>query len=316
MAERLSDKHIDQEIGYLKEYTSKHPDEPTSTYIREQLSLFEEDKSKIGLIHETYRNVRIGEKKVPSLIFPEDSKRIPNITIPGPLEREVTVKQHGDLTTVYLNGMGIVSYSSSTDDFIGKRVGIDEKGIKGYLFFNSDFFSNFDPQKRIQSESEMRNIAKTFFRLNGKNHVALVQYMCPRGTSKEHFHTLPELVVQLAGGSHWELRNANNDSLIEERGLEPGEILFLPPRTIHRVTGYEDGSITVPIKQTLGDKSDHNLQPKSKERMMMEIREIVKGDNLSGNEILSKLKRYQTNLSANEKETYEEAVDALNETSD
>lgn len=198
-----------------------------------------------------------------------------------------------NLTTLYFGDIAIVSFSPQQQEFGGRILSLHEQDMSGYLFFNTDFFhTSYVRQKPVGYVSQMRNLAKTFFTVNGENYVALVQYLFTGGRSSEHFHTLPESIVQLAGQSTIVLRDTNQDTQFTIYELYAGDILCIPPQKIHLVRANDGGSITIPIKQTLITKSDTCYHPYSKERLEQELRFLLEATYTSGNEVVTAFRDY------------------------
>ena len=315
---------ITKKIGYLEEYIANHDSDYASSVGDELKKIVDNNPYPSDAefmskgLEILYRDVREKEKKVPSLInseiYPSKNsltKFFPSIDLNTPLEASLDVKENNGRTTLYLGGSDVVSYSNTVKNHIGKRIDINEESMEGYLFFNTDFFTRFDIPKEIDSGSDMRNIAKGFFNFNDKNHVALVQYLEADGFSKEHYHSLPEIIVQLAGETHIELRDADNDLNVRGEGLEAGDLLVIPPRTIHKLVAYENGSITVPIKQTNKKRSDHFYQEMSYERLTKDIDDLIRAPHYnSGTEILCSLEDFYDSLRVKEKENFIEYLDS------
>ncbi len=237
----------------------------------------------------------------------EFPKKTPGIQLEGSLEEAIETRNVRGRTILYLDGINIVSYSTPEHmhNNIGLTVHLPNDGIEGYLTFNRDFFTRFDIPKRIDSWSDMRNIAKAYFKVNSKGHVALTQYMEPAGESGEHYHRMPEVIVQIAGSSCVEMRPVEHDTERRQVSMNPGDMCVIPAMVTHKVIAYDKGSVTVPIKQTLRRRSDHHYQSRSEERMREEVGEITDTAHYnSGDEMASVLHRYQRALNPEERETY------------
>lgn len=238
----------------------------------------------------------------------------PKITTPRNLHETLEVRTNEDLTTLYIDGISVVSYSPVAREHFCRKISLHKDDLFGELFFNIGFFRKFDLHKSMKTESDMENIAKTFFKVNGDNYVALVQYLCEGGRSTEHHHTLEESIIQLAGRSYVELRPVDDDTNYRVVELAQGDILRIPPNNLHFVGTIEGGSLTIPIKQTLASKKDHLYVTKSDGRISQEVDRLLSGSYSSGNETVSALHNYYENLkSEKEKVT---AMRILNERSD
>jgi mannose-6-phosphate isomerase-like protein (cupin superfamily) len=179
------------------------------------------------------------------------------------LRDSLKVEQTPDRTSLHLDDLFIAVYSlTRTNLHPGKIIELMEAyAFPGYLALNDGFFHRFQIPKHAKSKSQMQNIAKGFFEYEGKNHACLVQYLHPDGHSSEHYHTLDEIIIQLAGKTSVSMRpiEEGEGSTVE---LTPGGILVIPPKTWHRVETYSEGSITVPIKQTIKGRKDHFYEVK------------------------------------------------------
>ena len=165
---------------------------------------------------------------------------LPSISLGIPLADALEIRSSNQGNTLYLDGTSIVSYRPR-GEYIGKAIEIPGDLIEGSLFFNTDFFKKFENlTKHPTSKSEMVNLAKTFFRINGKNHVALVQFLESDSSSGEHYHELEEVIVQLAGRSYIELRPEDREYQHQTLQLDAGTIYTIPPRHLHRVYTREE----------------------------------------------------------------------------
>jgi hypothetical protein len=172
------------------------------------------------------------------------------------------IEHKQDTIEVHLNDTSIAKYSPTNFNLEGDLNGEffdmpQEYGFNGFLWLNKDFFHRFRIPKPMESQSNMRNVAKAFFKIEDTNHVCLVQYLHPNGSSAEHYHTLDEYIVQLAGKSHLELRpieNLNEKTVVE---MTPATVLHIKPGMLHIVKTSDNGSLTIPIKQTNPKKKDH-----------------------------------------------------------
>jgi len=238
----------------------------------------------------------------------------PTITLARNLHEALEVRTAGGLSTFYVDGISVVSYSSEQREHFGKRVRLDREDLSGDLFFNTDFFRKFDFHKSRETESDMENLAKTFFKVNGDNYVALLQYLCEGGRSAEHHHTLEESIAQLAGRSYVELRPVENDTDYRIVELSQGDILRIPANNLHFVGAIDGGSLTVPIKQTLPYQKDHLYIPKSDRRIFQEVDRLLRGEYSSGNEAVSAIHNYYDRLKSDKERVSAMAV--LNERAD
>jgi quercetin dioxygenase-like cupin family protein len=220
----------------------------------------------------------------------------PKITPTRNFHETLEVRTQEDLTTLYIDGVSIVSYSPFAREHFGKKVGLDKEDLAGELFFNTGFFRKFNLHRPMETESDMENIAKTFFKVNGDNYVALVQYLQEGGRSSEHHHTLEESIAQLAGRSYVELRPVEDDTDYRVVELSQGDILRIPPNNLHFVGTIEGGSLTIPIKQTLESQKDHLYLTKSDKRISLEVNRLLKVGYSSGNEAVSAIHDYYESL--------------------
>lgn len=296
-------------LDYLQDYVSQHPQDAYALQVEARLRpVVSGGIFSSPVLDEIYREVRQRERKVPTLdalqrLRPLPSK--PSLSLDKPLAEALTVTTYGSLTTLLLGGISIVSYSPVFQNHIGKAFDIREEGLEGRLFFNSDFFTRFDILREPEPRSDMRNIAKTFFKVNGENYVGLVQYLLPEGRSAEHHHALDETIVQLAGWSFVELRPVADDASREIIELAPGSITQIPKGHLHVVMAYDEGSITVPLKKTIKRKKDHLTYTMSEGRIAQEFHQMLTGPHYnSGNELLVALSDYYGNLNPLEKERF------------
>ncbi|MBI4155161.1 cupin domain-containing protein [Candidatus Woesearchaeota archaeon] len=262
--------------------------------------------NKVNSLYETIRNL---EKKVPSLYVQNSQIDKPSLSIDKPLIDVLETKVHDERVSFYLDGIHIVTYCQGFICHIGKVIDIDED-LKGRLFFNSDFFKQFDVPKTLETSSDMRNIAKTFFEINKKNYVMLTQYLAPYSSSSEHCHTLDEIIIQLAGRSFLEMRPMKNDMERKVIELNPGDIYEISLNNLHQIYTYDRASITIPIKQTINGKKDHIYPSKSKERLSSELDALIRIPHYnSGNEILSALEEYKNHLNDDERKNFKKLIE-------
>jgi hypothetical protein len=79
--------------------------------------------------------------------------------------------------------------------------------------------------------------------------------------------------------------------------LHQGDILRVPPHTLHWVGTIEGGSLTVAMKQTRPKRKDHLYAPKSDARIAREIESILSAPGYqSGNAIVGELVTYYETL--------------------
>lgn len=220
----------------------------------------------------------------------------PRVTTKRNIHDTLEIRTCGDFTTFYIEGISVVSYSSKPGEHFGIGMELRKSDLSGNLIFNTDFFKRFDFKRPLESDSDMENIAKTFFKVNGNNFVALLQYLSEDGTSSEHYHTLEESIAQLAGRSAVELRPVKNDTEYRIVELSAGDILRIPPNHLHFVRAIEGGSLTVPLKQTLVGKKDHLYVPKSYKRIEHDLDALLSLPYSSGNEAVSVLQKYKHKL--------------------
>lgn len=276
---------------YVADYLKAHPD----SGFKDKYADFLRGK-KTADLKALYAEIRTHERKVPSLVQPVQERPVLSSAKPFGDLLETRV---GDLVVVYLGGISIASFTSQMADYVGHRIDMDEDGLQGRLFLNSDFFRHFDIPKNVESESDMRNVAKAFFKFNGRNYVALVQYLMPDGKSGEHYHSLEEHLVQLAGRSFLELRPVKDDSDKRLVELAPGDKIFIPPDTLHRIYS-DEGSLTLPVKQTRR-KKDHLYLSRSDKRIRAEIDEFLQGGYNSGTEMAGAVSGYVSELKGRER---------------
>ena len=102
-----------------------------------------------------------------------------------------------------------------------------------------------------------------------------------------------------------------NDLDVKYEGLRSGDLLVIPPKTIHKLVAYDGGSITIPIKQTNKNRSDHFYQEMSPERLTKEIDDLIRIPHYnSGTEILSELIDFHNGLKVFEKDNFSNYLDS------
>ncbi|MFC1728095.1 hypothetical protein ACFLZ7_01355 [Nanoarchaeota archaeon] len=233
----------------------------------------------------------------------------PSISLEKPVYEALEAKKRNGKIDLYLGGISVVSFSGLNGTEPGEGEAIMLGDIRGSLALNPDLFNGAHSLEKNGTKSDMKNLAKTFFGVNGDNYVALVQYLSPRGESHEHYHTLDETIVQLVGRSYLEFRSVDDDTSVDKIELIPGDIQKIPPNLSHVVKTADKGSITVPIKQTINGKKDHLYALKSEKRMSGEVeRLIVVPHYNSGNEMIEALSDYYAELSNPDKKTFEKHV--------
>lgn len=167
------------------------------------------------------------------------------------------LEQIADSLSMLVNDVHVASfYPESVPYKIGRKIDLADIGFKGFLYLNEDFFHSFFPKKHPKSSSQLMNIAKAFFDFDEKNHVCLVQYCAEKKHSSKHFHVLDEYIACIAGSVDIELSPAGAPDEKSNVLLESGQILRIPPQTLHYLFS-DSGSITLPIKQTIKGKKDY-----------------------------------------------------------
>tara|TARA_Y100000310_G_scaffold345278_1_gene463353 strand:- start:1000 stop:2025 length:1026 start_codon:yes stop_codon:yes gene_type:complete len=296
-----------KKLGYIDSTLSKSgPSDSLVEIIENYSSNFLEDVSNI------YSLIREKEMKDP-LTYTSDKTEIPrkfqSLSLENSLDNYLRTKVSDDDVKLYLDETLIARYSSNKKDKIGKAIDIDEETIYGRIHLNGDFFTHIDPPKKIETTSDMRNLAKTFFNVSGKNHVALIQHMEEDSSSNEHYHNFEELIVQLAGISYLEIRNINDDTKRKIVEMGPGDIYNIPAKSLHKVNTLDTGSITIPIKQTNPKKKDHLYQDKSSRRIKEELQDIINmPHNTSKEEVIEELDSYYGALKNSEKKKLTEII--------
>ncbi|MCK4670668.1 MAG: cupin domain-containing protein [Nanoarchaeota archaeon] len=222
----------------------------------------------------------------------------------------IKVRNRGGKVDLGLNGSQIATYSTNGLDLSGRVIDLaKEFCFEGLVGLNDEFFHNFFPQKHLETKSQMKNVAKKLFELDGRTYACLVQYLAPNSSSSEHYHTLDEWIVQLAGKSFIEIRPDNEERRVVE--MTPGKILYLAPGTLHIVKTSDEGSLTVPIKETTKKRGDHFYPNTEGETLFDEIRDVMeKAHDTSGIEcpdtylIRDRLRDYYESLSKAEKDIF------------
>ncbi len=154
-----------------------------------------------------------------------------------------------------LNDKALALFSQSKLDYCCfEEVSMQQCGFPGFVYANKSFFHKFFPGKHPGSSSQFINIAKGFFSYEEKNHACLIQHCGPGKHSSEHYHSLDEYIGCIAGNINVKLCSLD-DGLEKQVLLNAGAVLHIPPKTVH-VLSSENGSITIPIKQTIKGKKD------------------------------------------------------------
>jgi len=215
----------------------------------------------------------------------EDALRVTN-------DRQgVSVYISGDLVARYWPGEAGDHAEISSAEVVDLESRYD---LEGSLVLDQDFFHRFFIPKHQGSKSDMVNVAKAFFSVpdEERNRACLVQYLPPDGASNEHYHTLEEHIVCLAGEVILTTRPTSDDTAITREVISPGGVSYIARHTSH-VLQTTTGSLTVPIKQTIEGRKDHLYQIKSRARVGAEIDELVAVPrHESGDALLTDLQGY------------------------
>ena len=219
----------------------------------------------------------------------------------------LNISREPDAIHFFLDKRHIVTYSEQMAAFPGKDVDMGRYHFPGFAYLDTKFFHKLDTEKH--PGSDMVNLAKAFFQFNEKNHVCLVQFLPEDGLSGEHYHTLDEYIACTAGAATVRMSPPENDTDEKRMPLKQGDILHIPPRTLH-VLYSQEGCITIPIKQTIEGKRDHIYQDKSEKRMLKEFDSMVRGvHHESGTEMASELIHYYSYLKPGEKIVFQGIIE-------
>lgn len=214
----------------------------------------------------------------------------------------LVVKRESDSAHFFIEQKHIATFSEALAGYPGKEVNMGRHHFPGFVYLDTKFFHKFDMGKH--AGSDMINLAKAFFKFNDGNHVCLVQFLPEDGLSGEHYHTLDEYIACIAGAATVRIASPENDADEKRITLEQGDILHIPPKTLH-VLYSPEGCITIPIKQTIKGKRDHIYQDKSEKRMLNEFDSMVRGvHHESGTEMVCELKQYYEHLKSGEKTVF------------
>lgn len=169
---------------------------------------------------------------------------------------EIFLAKIGMTTSFALQDKTMVLFSQSRLDYCSfEEVSMEQLGFQGFVYVNRYFFKGMFPEKHSASSSQFINIAKGFFSYEGKNHACLVQYCGAGKHSSEHYHRLDEYIGCIAGSV--DIKLCPVDGGLERHVLlSAGGVIHIPPKTLHFLSSGE-GSITVPVKQTIKGKKDH-----------------------------------------------------------
>lgn len=219
----------------------------------------------------------------------------------------LNISREPDAIHLFLDKRHIVTYSEQMAAFPGKEICMKKYDFPGFVYFDSSFFHRHDAEKH--PGSDMVNLAKAFFQFNEKNQVCLVQFLPEDGLSGEHYHTLDEYIACMAGAVTVRTASPENDADETRIALKQGDVLYVPPRTLH-VLYSPEGCITIPVKQTINGKRDHIYQDKSEKRMLNEFDSMVRGvHHESGTETVSELIQYYSYLKPGEKNVFQGIIE-------
>ncbi|MDD5193191.1 MAG: cupin domain-containing protein [Candidatus Nanoarchaeia archaeon] len=229
-------------------------------------------------------------------------RSLPSISLDTSLHDSLYTENKKGLRVLGLGDFELVAYTrrdltSCGREVLTRSVALAEDDLRGTVFLNPNFFRGRNNPRKLEPESGTKNFAKTFFLANGLNHVALVQYLPSGERTYEHYHTTEESIVQLGGSSFVNLRPVEEDTNYQIVELSPGQILRIPPRTLHYVQTLEQGSLTFPVKQTFPGKKDHLYHPRSQPRISQELTALLDSPSYqSGDEVVAALKEYSRDL--------------------
>lgn len=166
----------------------------------------------------------------------------------------LNIGREPDAIHFFLDTMHIVTYSEQLAAYPGKDICMKKYDFPGFVYINTNFFHKLEAGKH--PGSDMVNLAKAFFTFDDSNHACLVQFLLREGRSGKHYHTLDEYITCIAGAANVRLSTPENDADAKEVIIRQGDILHIPSNTLH-VLHSPEGSITIPIKQTIKGKKDH-----------------------------------------------------------
>jgi hypothetical protein len=222
--------------------------------------------------------------------------------------REILLLQSThDAVHFFVEQKHVATYSEVLAGYPGKEVNMGRHHFPGFVYIDTKFFHKLDAEKH--PGSDMINLAKAFFKFNDLNHVCLVQFLPEDGLSGEHYNTLDEYIACIAGAATVRTASPENDTDEKRITLKQGNILRIPPKTLH-VLYSPEGCITIPIKQTIKGKRDHYYQDKSEKRMLNELDSRIHGVHYeSGTEMVCELKHYYEHLRSGEKNVFKNILE-------
>jgi hypothetical protein len=71
------------------------------------------------------------------------------------LHEILEIRSNRNLTTAYIDGVSIVSYSAIPREHFGKKIILNKEDLTGELFFNTEFFRKFDLNTSMETEKIM-----------------------------------------------------------------------------------------------------------------------------------------------------------------
>ncbi|MEM4263683.1 MAG: hypothetical protein QW666_02185 [Candidatus Woesearchaeota archaeon] len=212
-----------------------------------------------------------------------------------------------DAVHFFIDKQYVATFSEELAGYPGKEIYMQKHHFPGFIYLSKDFFSKIDADKHPGSDAI--HLAKAFFQFNGVSHVCRVQFLPEAGLSGEHYHTLDEYIACLAGAATVRMSSPENDADEKKIILKQGNILHIPPKTLH-VLYSPEGCITIPVKEIINGKRDHIYQDKSEKRMLKELNLMIRGvHHGSGNEMLCELKHYYEHLKQGEKTAFMGIID-------
>jgi hypothetical protein len=172
-----------------------------------------------------------------------------------------TSENRGNLVVALLDDREIARYDTQ----------YEPDGPCSGLEVDKTFWRKPSVEKSEKSGSEVTTLWKTFLPVDKSNYALLIQKLVWSGVSRMHRHTLPEYIFQLGGSSYVLTAPVTDLASYSVHEMRSSEGLFIPPGYFHLIMGGIEGSVTIPIKQTNKNRSDHFYAQEIPERVQRAI---------------------------------------------